>query len=199
MILDFLRKVKRTLFPDMYPRLYLLRRMPKNAVCAEIGAWEGGFSETILKKTKPSKFYIIDPYMYVPDYTKAWYGGDKGQVKMDKIYESVKQRFSPEIEKGQVEMIRKTSDEALNSFKNNALDWVYIDGNHKYEFVIEDLKNSWKKVKVGGFITGDDYGAVGWWGDGVTKAVHEFIDLKKDSMKTVALRETQFILQKLKD
>jgi hypothetical protein len=52
---------------------------------------------------------------------------------------------------------------------------VYIDGNHLYEYVRNDLEIFATKVKSGGLITGDDYGVLGWWRDGVTRAVDEFV------------------------
>jgi len=43
-------------------------------------------------------------------------------------------------------------------FKNNTeeFDFVYIDGNHDYESVLEDIKNSIKFIKKGGIISGHD-------------------------------------------
>ena len=49
-------------------------------------------------------------------------------------------------------------------------DFVYIDGNHDYEFVLKDLETWFTKVKPGGIIFGDDYLRP----YGVSKAVNEF-------------------------
>ena len=45
-------------------------------------------------------------------------------------------------------------------------DWIYVDGNHLYEFVRADLELSLRKARRGGFITGDDYQDGGWWAVG---------------------------------
>ena len=37
-----------------------------------------------------------------------------------------------------VEIIRKTSMEAVKSFTPRSLDFVYIDGNHSYPFINKD-------------------------------------------------------------
>ena len=55
-------------------------------------------------------------------------------------------------------LIRKTSMDALADFKDQSLDFVYIDAHHGLKFVIEDIWEWSKKVKKGGFISGHDYG-----------------------------------------
>lgn len=195
-----LKKLKWTLFPSSDARGNLLRNMPKNAICAEIGTWKADFSERILEITQPEKLYLIDPYKFFGEYKKAKFGGKaQGQEKMDEIFDDVFNRFSKEIGSGQIEIFRDTSIDGMNKIKDNALDWVYIDGNHTYDFVKGDLNEAWKKVKVNGFITGDDYGLEGWWDNGVTKAVDEFIEIRKNELNLISIEKTQFILQKIKE
>jgi hypothetical protein len=50
------------------------------------------------------------------------------------------------------------------------------------------------KVKVGGFITGDDYTEGGWWEGGVKKAVDEFA--KNKTLHLLEIRNRQFIFRK---
>ena len=195
--MSLLEKIKNTFAKGGDPRQTLLDAMPGNAVCAEVGAWKGDFSERILKTTQPSKFYIIDPYAFHGEYENAWYGGSIGsQENMDAIYQSVLERFKDEIESGKVKLLRKPSDEGIRSLPENGLDWVYIDGNHTYDYVKSDLELSWPKIKSGGFLTGDDYALEGWWDDGVTRAVDEFIANNKPGIAEVEIFETQFIIRK---
>ncbi|MDJ0634304.1 MAG: hypothetical protein QNJ34_14035 [Xenococcaceae cyanobacterium MO_188.B29] len=42
-------------------RQFLLERLPKNSVGAEIGVHLGDFSEKILEIVKPNKLHLIDP------------------------------------------------------------------------------------------------------------------------------------------
>jgi len=192
------KKLKLVNNPNSDPRNFLLSKMPKGSICAEIGSWKGDFSKRIIDNTNPKKLYLVDPYIFVSNYKDAWYGGVSGsQDKMDEVYNSVVVRFKNEIENNTLEIKRNFSTEALATFHDNSLDWVYIDGNHTNEFVLHDLNISWNKVKVGGFITGDDYNLVGWWEDGVTKAVDEFIKLKEASIGKFYIKGTQFIIEKL--
>jgi hypothetical protein len=173
--------------------------MPENSMCAEVGTWKGNFSKMILKYAKPKKLYLIDPYIYVDSYENALYGGLSGSQKnMDEINNTVIEMFSDKIVDGQVQMIREPSKEGIEKLEDEGLDWIYIDGNHTHEFVMDDLNASWKKVKEGGYITGDDYGVPGWWDDGVKTAVDEFIKTKKESLGEVKIIGSQFILEKRK-
>jgi hypothetical protein len=180
------------------PRNFLLELMPKNSICAEIGVWKGEFSKKILKIVQPKELHLIDPWKYENEqtYNKAWYGGKIGsQNAMDQIYNYVNVQFNNEIKNKQVFIYRNLSIVAGKSFEDNYFDWVYIDGNHLYEFVKKDIELFYKKVKKGGYITGDDYKKEGWWKGGVKKAVDEFI--QKGIVKKIEIKNNQFILEKI--
>ena len=54
-------------------------------------------------------------------------------------------------------IIRKLSMEAVKEFEDGSLDFVYIDGNHTLPYVIRDIIEWARKVRVGGMVTGHDY------------------------------------------
>lgn len=180
-----------------FARKQLLDLLPKNSIGVEIGAWKGSFTEEILLEVEPSKLYIVDPYKFYGEYDNAWYGGSIGeQEKMDIIYSEYLERFKSNIDTSQLEVIRKESKAGLISLEDESVDFTYIDGNHTYEFVLDDLELSFLKVKRGGYITGDDYNLVGWWDDGVTKAVYDFAAKYSDKARLVFVNETQFAFKK---
>ena len=75
--------------------------------------------------------------------------------------------------------------EAVNNFKDNILDFVYIDADHRYEAVKADILAWLPKVKKNGWLCGHDYGEK----DGVTKAVDElFPDAEIDTDYTWFVR-----------
>jgi hypothetical protein len=76
------------------------------------------------------------------------------QEKMDEIYNRVVQTY---VNDNRVKALRTDSVSASKMFKDEYFDFVYIDGGHTYEDVIEDLESWFPKVKVGGFISGHDY------------------------------------------
>jgi len=55
-----------------------------------------------------------------------------------------------------IKFIRKTSSTAINDILDNSIDVVYIDGNHAYSYVMEDMRNYWSKIRPGGIMFGDD-------------------------------------------
>lgn len=155
-------------------RYRVVSELPKRAVGAEVGAWKGDFSALLLKLTRPTKLYLIDPWAYRddPGYEGAMYGGKiAGQAGMDAIYQSVCERFQRQEDK--VVVLRKTSTDAAAELAPASLDWVYIDGDHTYEAVKADLEAYGQIVRPGGVIAGDDYGMHGWWTSG---AVDEFAE-----------------------
>lgn len=68
-------------------------------------------------------------------------------------------------------MIEKISSEAVKRFREK-VDFVYIDGNHKYKYVKKDLENYYPLVKKGGVFGGHDFGNLEF--QGVAQAVMEF-------------------------
>lgn len=180
------------------PRDFLLRAMPAGAACAEVGVFRAEFSERILHLAKPKVLHLIDPWKYEasPEYSETIYGGAQGgsQATMDEMHDDVGRLFRKEIAAGRVVIHRGTSEEACRSFADGSLDWVYIDGNHMYEFAKADLESFYPKIRKGGFLTGDDYAPGGWWKGGVMRAVDEFI--AGGRVETVSLEGRQFILRK---
>ena len=180
-------------------RLFLLEMLPKYSVGAEIGVNLGNFAEQILRIVRPAELHLIDPWKYetAAIYKAAVYGGraERGQEQMDKRHAGVVSRFEKEIGAHNVIVHRGESANVLKGFPDDYFYWVYIDGNHLYEYVIMDLKVSARKTKIGGYITGDDYVDGGWWKGSVKKAVDEFT--KTGPIQLVQVRNGQFILRRI--
>jgi hypothetical protein len=123
---------------------FIQRHYPRHHdgfVGVEIGVYYGFNSRNILCKLPMKKLYLIDPYgTYI----------QKGDV----VFEKTKKYLSVFHEK--IEFVRKTSEDAVDDVPND-LDFVYIDGNHEYEYVMQDIMLYYPKVKKGGIIGGHDF------------------------------------------
>lgn len=184
-------------------RDFLLQSFPKNSIGLEIGVNNGDFSERILEIVRPKKLHLIDPWKFFNTdfYNNTPYGKDSvsTQLEMDKKFKNVKNRFLTEINNKQVVVHRGFSEKIIPSFENNYFDWVYVDGNHLYDYVKKDLKLCYEKIKYNSLITGDDYyddlPDTDWSEGGVKKAVDEFVNLKK--LELIQIKHHQFISKKI--
>lgn len=176
--LPALTRVLRAFVPDA--RDLLLRRLPSNAICAEIGVWKGDFSERILRQTEPKELHLVDPWRFQPEFPRRLYGGGDGgaasRQEMDEIYRSVTERFSSHAN---IVAHRMPSHDMRDTFAEGYFDWIYIDGDHGLEGVLSDLETCWHLVKPSGLIAVDDY----YWKDAdgslsVKTGVQQFIELK---------------------
>ena len=177
-----LQGVRRRLRPDTRQRANaearraVLAMLPTGTAGAEVGVWKGDFSAQLLDRIRPRTLHLIDPWSFQSDVPDAWYGGSAAtsQRDMDKIYEGVRARFAKEIAGGVVEIHRGPSNTIGSELAPGSIDWVYLDGDHRYETVSEELVRYQKIVKPGGIVAGDDYHSGGWWDGGVKRAVDEW-------------------------
>ena len=168
---------------------YVSQFIKPGDIGAEIGVMTGTFSYHVLLQKNPSKLYLIDPWGLSKDTKK----GEKSLRAGDwweNLYEGVCKLFRPYKN---VEIIRLRSEEAFEMFEDNYFDYVYIDGEHSYEAVTRDLNNYFPKVKVGGYLIGDDYGWIG-----VAPAVKDFLRAHRSDCRFVDDKVCQFVLQRIK-
>ena len=143
----------------------LVARLPKNGNVAEIGVDKGDFSRVILNQSNPKKLILIDPWIEMLDIK------DLQSVHQEK-YNSVVEMFKGD---DRVNILKKSSADALQDVANTSLDWIYIDGDHKYDGCLHDLENYATKVKDDGYICGHDWVTSPKKGFGVNEAVAKFI------------------------
>lgn len=132
---------------------------------AEIGVERGKFSEELcIGNQNLITLYCIDPWI---PYKGNRRGG--GEDKQRSSFEEAVERLS----KHPVKMIRKKSMDAVKDFEDNSLDFVYIDGNHDFDYVMQDIIEWSKKVRPGGIVAGHDY--YHFHNSGVIEAVDAYI------------------------
>ncbi|AOR24587.1 class I SAM-dependent methyltransferase [Clostridium taeniosporum] len=125
---------------------------PKTIV--ELGSYYGcsafAFMQAIKDQNLNLEFYGID----------TWSGDD---FTKDDYKQNVFLAFSDVVKKcfkeQNVNMLRKTFDEAIVHFKDNSIDLLHIDGSHHYEDVKYDFETWFSKVKNDGIIMFHDISA----------------------------------------
>lgn len=172
----------------------LLKRLSKASVSAEIGVWKGDFSERILEVTCPGEHHLIDPWLFQPEFPNRMYGGRvaKNQQDMDEILDSVRERF---CSFPNVFFHRGISSEVLPTFGTGFFDWVYVDGNHQYDYVTQDLELSWDVVKSGGVIAGDDYTWNAAENYPVQRAVLDFVS-RRGLTESLEVLNSQYLIRR---
>lgn len=116
---------------------------------AEIGVWEGRFSEQLCLANPGVRLICVDPWKAYDDY------GDPKNVqdRLDAAHRSARirlQRFGCDIR-------QMTSTEAAGTVPDGSLDFVYLDGNHGKHYVLADLAAWVPKVRSGGIVSGHDF------------------------------------------
>ena len=172
----------------------ILYLVDKGTVGAEIGVWKANTSANFVKRGV-KELHLVDAWSvevykegvgqtgewgsyqkYLERYKQVTGGTTEEHFKAyyDKTYNEVVKRFK---QMEHVHIHRMSSDDWFATQKDNYFDWIYLDGDHSYEGVLNDLNSSRRVVKDGGIILGDDYA----WPfqrhgkPGVTAAVDEFI------------------------
>jgi hypothetical protein len=134
---------------------------------AEIGTFKGEFSKEILQNWKGT-LYMIDVWRPLgKEYLDA-----SNHAIHTTAYSDTMNNISGYEDRAI--MIRAASAESSKMFNDNSLDFVYIDANHAYDFVVEDIELWYPKVKNGGYLCGHDYIGIDWYKD------PNFLENKKD-------------------
>ena len=87
--------------------------------------------------------------------------GERGQndnnFEQDLLDDQYREVFDKYLPQNRIRIIREFSVKAAKFFPDETFDFVYIDADHTYEAVTQDLDAWFPKVKVGGVIAGHDY------------------------------------------
>ncbi len=117
---------------------------------------DGRFCGSLLKSTQWKKLVCVDPYTFFHDYSYQDSMNTQLDSDAEKRYLATKTRLETVAGPGRVELLRKTSLEAVKEFADESLDFVYIDANHEYTYVLHDILAWYPKVRKGGILAGDD-------------------------------------------
>jgi len=129
-------------FKDI-PRLFAELGFKKGA---EIGVYRGLYSKYLLRYIPGLELVGIDLWEIYPGY-KDYSSTDIVEAHNEAI----------KVYKDKGVLIQGWSNEVAKTIPDESLDFVFIDGNHAYEYVVEDIALWSKKVRKGGIVYGHDY------------------------------------------
>lgn len=127
----------------------------------EIGVNNGRFAKRMCAAIPGLKYYGVDPY-------KRYEGYDI--VTHDSTYRNSLMKATEAVKGYDATIIKDFSASASKNFEKE-VDFVYVDGNHDFEYVFSDILLWYPKIRVGGIMSGHDYkndfdsgvkGAVDW-------------------------------------
>jgi len=164
----------------------LLIKLPKNFKYLEIGSYEGNSALYVSTNFPESNVTCVDLWEGVEEYE----GKDFSVI--EKNFDSNLQGLN------NINKIKSTSD---NFFIKNKImfDFIYIDGNHKFDYVFRDCENAWRFLNKGGFLVCDDY----IWNyykellDNPCYAINSFIKKKNREIKVLSVTNSQIFIKKM--
>ena len=83
--------------------------------------------------------------------------------------------------KKNINIIKGNSNKILKQINLDEIDYVFLDGGHKYETVKSDLENLTQVINNNGIIVCDDYNLT--YAPGVKKAINEYTKEKKFNLR----------------
>jgi hypothetical protein len=115
---------------------------------AEIGVLAGAFTRKLC--SAGLRVFAVDPWL-----------AEEHHLERDRNYQKTKNAFYRKAVRNldgfDCVVVRKTSMDAVVDFEDGSLDFVYIDANHGFRHIAEDLVEWAKKVRPGGVVSGHDY------------------------------------------
>jgi hypothetical protein len=163
-------------FQDIYQEM--VKKVISHGHFVEVGAFLGKSTSflgvEIINSHKSIKLDVIDTFQGTPDTINILLSKMKGPD----MFQQFKENTRPIQDV--INILVLSSVEAALLYKNESLDFVFIDADHTYESVLLDAQAWLPKIKRGGYLGGHDYHR-DW--PGVIKAVEELFSEKKQIRK----------------
>lgn len=142
----------------------LMKELNIPMIAVEIGVAEGNNSNDLISHGV-EKMYSVDAWRTLNQRGDGGYDQDWHDMN----YNNAVKLLSKHKEKSVI--IKGISHEVSETFEDESIGMLYLDGDHSYEGVKKDLESWYPKVVKGGIIAGHDWLDSGY---GIQKAVKEF-------------------------
>jgi len=124
----------------------------------ELGVYRGEFAEWLLKQCDTiENYYMIDPWRHLERWNKPANVPDQ---EFEGYFQEVLRRTDFAAHRRVV--LRGRTTEVIERIPDGELDFAYIDGDHTLRGITIDLIRVYPKLRVGGWIGGDDFSSSIW-------------------------------------
>lgn len=155
----------------------MLNNLDLRGEAVEIGTHRGEFAAILLSSWEGRKLTCVDPW-WTDKNSPEWYA-DQARLLWGTTDHELSARTVLEEFGDRCKLMKDLSSDVTPSFKDESLDLVYIDGDHREQAVLQDLRMWWPKLRPGGVMAGHDFVMPGephgGWGRGIQAALQAFI------------------------
>lgn len=128
-------------------------QLAKAKKIAEIGVYKGDYAEKLLRNCDEiEKYYMIDPWRHLDDWNKP---ANQSDDIFEGFLSETKEKTEFAAEKRII--LRGKTTEVIEEIPDSEIDFCYIDGDHTLKGIAIDLIRIYPKIRVGGWIGGDDF------------------------------------------
>lgn len=124
----------------------------------EIGVYRGDFAAALLQRCPDiSRYYMIDPWRHLDNWNKP-------ANQNDQVFENflTETKAKTDFAGSRRTILRGKTTDVVEEIGDGELDLAYIDGDHTLRGISIDLMRIYPKVKLNGFICGDDFTPSVW-------------------------------------
>ena len=131
----------------------MIDRSTNGSHIVEVGAWKGRSTSAmgvmIKNSGKNIKFDVVDTFLGSEEHQ------NQESIQKGTLYSEYINNIAPVEDV--VNTIVGDSSNVANFYKDESLDFVFLDGDHSYEGITKDILAWFPKLKPGGILAGDDY------------------------------------------
>ena len=173
--------VTETIFNNLNGKATSIFQQSEVSTYLEIGVREGATFSSRVNQVK-TKLVAIDCWDLFENPSQN--DMNRSRLEAKNQYESLVNKYKS-VDKVQIIRSFSNNHDVINQFQDGYFDVIFIDGDHSYEGVKEDLNNWWSKSNT--IFCGHDYMTTKtiWNGVecGVKRAVDEFVNQKSSEIK----------------
>jgi len=187
------------MFAYLGDRYELMGHIPGAAIrsVVELGVCKGLNAQWLLTHFEPESLVLVDPWKAYDTSDTPFYFRDEGEGRQsvedyyggsvdeqdtfEALHRETTERFAGDE---RVTILRRTSREAAQEIADASVDIIYIDADHRYEAVLDDLFTWRPKLTEAGYIVLNDHAinASGTAQYGVVQAVNTFLRTERSFM-----------------